>query len=97
MLFRSADFVKELPCGLDTMCGEKGSGLSEGQAQRITIARSLLRKGGILLLDEPTASLDSATEELLLTRLSQRLDGRTLILVTHREAAASLCQHILQL
>lgn len=93
----AADFVKELPCGLDTMCGEKGSGLSEGQAQRITIARSLLRKGGILLLDEPTASLDSATEELLLRRLSERLDGRTLILVTHRDSAAALCQHTLQL
>ena len=93
----AADFVKELPDGLDSLCGEKGSGLSEGQAQRITIARSLLRKGGILLLDEPTASLDSATEELLLKRLSERLDGRTMILVTHRDSAASLCQHILNL
>lgn len=93
----AADFVKELPDGLDSLCGEKGSGLSEGQAQRITIARSLLRKGGILLLDEPTASLDSATEELLLKRLSERLDGRTMILVTHRDSAASLCQHTLNL
>lgn len=93
----AADFVSELPEGLDTLCGEKGAGLSEGQAQRIAIARSLLRKGGILLLDEPTASLDSATEETLLRRLSERLDGRTLILVTHREAAATLCQHTLQL
>ena len=93
----AADFVKELPDGLDSLCGEKGSGLSEGQAQRITIARSLLRKGGILLLDEPTASLDSATEELLLIRLSERLDGRTMILVTHRDSAASLCQHTLNL
>ena len=92
-----ADFVMELPQGLDTICGEKGTGLSEGQAQRISIARSLLRKGGILLLDEPTASLDSQTEELFLKRLSERLDGRTLILVTHRQAAASLCTHTLNL
>lgn len=93
----AADFVRELPYGLDTMCGEKGTGLSEGQAQRISIARSLLREGGILLLDEPTASLDPATEELLLTRLSKRLDGRTMILVTHRTSAAALCQHTLSL
>ena len=93
----AADFVNELPEGLDTLCGEKGAGLSEGQAQRIAIARSLLRKGGILLLDEPTASMDSATEETLLKRLSERLDGRTLILVTHRAAAATLCQHTLHL
>ena len=93
----AADFVNELPEGLDTLCGEKGAGLSEGQAQRIAIARSLLRKGGILLMDEPTASLDSATEETLLKRLSERLDGRTLILVTHRAAAATLCQYTLHL
>ena len=87
----AADFVRELPDGLDTICGEKGTGMSEGQAQRIAIARALLRKGAVLLLDEPTASLDSQTEETLLKRLSGHLAGRTLILVTHREAAAALC------
>lgn len=87
----AADFVRELPDGLDTICGEKGTGMSEGQAQRIAIARALLRKGAVLLLDEPTASLDSQTEETLLKRLSGHLAGRTLILVTHREDAAALC------
>lgn len=93
----AADFVSELPEGLDTMCGEKGAGLSEGQAQRVCIARSLLRKGAVLLLDEPTASLDPQTEETLLRRLSDSAAGRTLILVTHREAAASLCDEIVRL
>ena len=51
-----ADFVFDLPEGMDTLCGERGSGLSEGQAQRIAIARGLLRPGSILLLDEPTSS-----------------------------------------
>lgn len=88
----AADFVFALPDGLDTLCGEKGSGLSEGQAQRIAVARGLLRRGGLLLLDEPTASLDAETEMLLLRRLSEGLDGRTVILITHREAAAQLCQ-----
>lgn len=93
----AADFVSELPDGLDTMCGEKGAGLSEGQAQRVCIARSLLRKGAVLLLDEPTASLDPQTEETLLRRLSDSAAGRTLILVTHREAAASLCDEVVRL
>ena len=93
----AADFVAELPEGLDTLCGEKGAGLSEGQAQRIAIARSLLRKGGLLLLDEPTSALDAETEETLLKRLMERLDGRTMIIVTHREATASLCDSQLKL
>lgn len=93
----AADFVSELPEGLETMCGEKGAGLSEGQAQRVCIARSLLRKGAVLLLDEPTASLDPQTEETLLRRLSESSAGRTLILVTHREAAASLCDEVVRL
>lgn len=87
----AADFVSELPDGLDTLCGERGAGLSEGQAQRISIARSLLRDGGILLLDEPTSALDAETEETLLARLTSDLDGRTMIIVTHRKATAALC------
>ena len=57
----SADFVKELPEGLDTLCAEVGAGLSEGQAQRIAIARALLRPGGILILDDATSALDAQT------------------------------------
>lgn len=89
-----ADFVLALPDGLDTLCGERGTGLSEGQAQRIAIARGLLRTGSILLLDEPTSSLDSETEQLLLQRLSGQLKGKTLILISHREAIARLCTSV---
>lgn len=93
----AADFIWDLPDGLDTVCGEKGTGMSEGQAQRISIARSLLRKGGLLLLDEPTASLDSETEQILMERLSDNLEGRTLVIVTHREQAVSMCQDVIRL
>jgi ABC-type bacteriocin/lantibiotic exporter with double-glycine peptidase domain len=93
----AADFVFDLPDGMDSLCGEKGAGLSEGQAQRICIARSLLRKGGILLLDEPTAALDPQTEEILLKRLMESAGGRTLIIVTHREAAVSVCGNVVRL
>lgn len=93
----NAEFIFDLPDGLDTLCGEKGSGLSEGQAQRIAIARALLRKGEVLLLDEPTSALDSQTEETLLLRLSKELNGKTLIIVTHRQAACSLCNEVINI
>jgi len=87
----AADFVFTLPEGLDTRCAEIGGGLSEGQAQRIAIARALLRPGGILILDEATSALDAATESLLLDRLALHCKGRkTLICVTHREAVSRL-------
>ena len=92
----AADFVSNLPEGLNTICGEKGAGLSEGQAQRIAIARSLLRKGGLVLLDEPTSALDAETEVKLLERLTSKLNGRTMIIVTHREATAALCDDIIR-
>lgn len=91
-----AEFVYDLPEGLETSCGELGAGLSEGQAQRLAIARGLLRDGGILLLDEPTSSLDTETEKALLENLSQLAQGRTLILVTHREAAAAMCSGLVR-
>lgn len=92
-----ADFVYALPEGLDTMCGEQGVGLSEGQAQRIAIARGLLRPGRVLLLDEPTSSLDVETEKLLLERISVRMRDKTLILITHREVIAGLCTSVVRL
>lgn len=84
----AADFVKALPKQLDTPCGENGGGLSEGQAQRISIARALLRKAPILLLDEATSALDPDTEQRILDRLlpAESQDGRIVILVTHRVA-----------
>ena len=93
----AADFVYTLTEGLDTRCGEQGAGISEGQAQRIAIARGLLRPGNILLLDEPSSSLDSETEKLLLERLSKQLQGKTLILITHRETVAKLCSVVLRM
>lgn len=93
----AADFVMELADGLDTLCGEKGAGLSEGQAQRIAIARSLLRPGSIVLLDEPTASLDPQTESTLISRLKSGMKGRTIIVVTHREATTRLCDAVISL
>lgn len=92
-----ADFVFSLPEGLDTRCGEQGSGISEGQAQRIAIARGLLRPGGVVLLDEPTSSLDGETERLLMERLAGQVHGKTLILITHREAMAQLCTEVVRI
>jgi ABC-type multidrug transport system fused ATPase/permease subunit len=83
-----AQFVFDLPEGLDTPCGEIGSGLSEGQAQRVAIARALLRPGGVLLLDESTSALDPETEKQLLENLHQRYHGhKTVLFISHREAA----------
>lgn len=93
----AADFVRELPQGLETPCGEMGTGLSEGQAQRIAIARGLLRPGSIILLDEPTSSLDSDTERILLERLSHSIQGKTIVIITHQEQTAKLCNAIIRL
>ena len=92
-----ADFVQELPDGLDTMLGERGSGLSEGQAQRIAIARGLLRPGSILLLDEISSSLDAPTESELYTRLFKAYPQKTMIFITHRQAVTTLCDETLSL
>lgn len=91
------DFVRALPQGLDTPLSEQGGGLSEGQAQRIAIARALLRPGCILLLDEATSALDSETERTLIARLRRHAAGRTLLLVTHHPALAAECDATLRL
>ena len=93
-----AQFVFELPDGLDTVCGEVGSGLSEGQCQRIAIARSLLRPGGILILDESTSALDAATEEALLRNLHENYHhNKTVIFISHREAAARFADAVVNI
>ncbi len=93
----AADFVMDLPSGLDTQCFEAGAGLSEGQAQRIAIARALLRPGSILLLDEFSSALDAGTETLLMERLISRLPDHTMIFITHREKIIDYCDSILRL
>lgn len=87
----AADFVFDLPLGLDSICGESGSGLSEGQCQRIAVARALLQQGSILLLDEATSSLDPATERLMLDNLREYMKrhGLTVIFISHREAVTA--------
>ena len=93
----AADFVNRMPEGLDSQCFEAGGGLSEGQAQRIAIARALLRPGSILLLDEFSSALDPETEELLLERLNDGSSDKTMIFITHRERVADYCDSILRL
>lgn len=92
-----ADFVLNLPEGLDAECGERGGGLSEGQAQRIAIARGLLRPGHIMLLDEISASLDEETEHELYRRLFAAYPQKTMIFITHRPTVCELCNEVIRL
>ena len=93
----AADFVLDLPYGLDTQCFESGAGLSEGQAQRIAIARALLRPGSILLLDEFSSALDAETESILLERLTSELPDHTMIFITHRDRIIDFCDSVIRL
>ena len=86
----AAEFIRELPEGLDTRIGEGGAGLSEGQAQRIAVARALYSGAGFLLLDEATSALDEQTESRLLENIAA-MDGKTALIVTHRPAALKIC------
>lgn len=89
-------FIDELPRGLETVIGEKGLGLSEGQIQRLAIARSLLSKAPVLLLDEATSALDEKTEKQFLTNLRQ-LENMTCIIVSHKKAAIEICNKNIQI
>ncbi|MBR2505124.1 MAG: ABC transporter ATP-binding protein [Elusimicrobiaceae bacterium] len=89
-------FVDELPKGLDTEVGENGVGLSEGQIQRIAIARAILTKAPVILLDEATSALDEQTEAKVLDNL-RSLDGITLIIVSHKKAALGICNRRIQI
>ena len=91
-----ADFVMELPHGLDTVCSESGGGLSEGQAQRIGIARALLRDRSIMLFDEATSALDPETERQLLSNILASRD-KTIIFITHRLAVVDYSDQTLRL
>ena len=91
-----ADFVNDLPDGLDTKCSESGGGLSEGQAQRIAIARALLRNRAVMLFDEATSALDPDTERQLLQNILANHD-RTVIFITHRPAVVDYCDQTLRI
>ena len=92
-----ADFVFSLPGGMDTELGERGIGLSEGQAQRIAIARGLLRPGQVLLLDEISSALDEDTEKALFKGLFAAYPDKTIIVITHRPSVSQMCDNTLQL
>lgn len=88
----SAEFVfKDFPLGLDTVIGERGIGISEGQAQRIAIARGFLKNCKVLLLDEPTSALDSETEKQFLDRLTKNSKDKTIIIITHKK---EICNYV---
>jgi len=91
-----ADFVDTLPDGLDTLCSEQGGGLSEGQSQRISIARAILRNRPIMLFDEATSALDPETERRLLRNILSGSD-KTVIFITHRPAVVDYCDQTLTL
>lgn len=88
-------FVSELEGGLDATLGERGSGLSEGQTQRVAVARAVFSGSPVLLLDEATSALDAATEARLLRNL-RTLTGRTVVVVTHRQAALEVCDRVVE-
>lgn len=92
-----ADYVLDLPDGIDSLITESGGGISEGQAQRISVARSLLRHGSIMILDEVTSALDEETELEMLRRLTKEKIGKTLIFVTHRPAVIKHCTQVLKI
>ena len=88
-------FVSELENGIDTLLGERGTGLSGGQTQRIAVARAIFSDSPVLILDEATSSLDAVTEKKLLENLRKMTD-KTVIIVTHRPAALTICDRVLK-
>ena len=88
------DFIQRLPEGYDTRLGERGTGLSAGQRQLISIARALIRNPRLLVLDEATSALDGVTEQALLANLKRASRGRTVVMVTHRLGALAIADRV---
>ena len=88
------EFVKTLPDGYDTVIGERGTGLSEGQVQRISIARAILRDAPIIVMDEATSALDAKTEEIVLENMMKAYPNRTRIITTHRPSMLQYCTRV---
>jgi ABC-type multidrug transport system fused ATPase/permease subunit len=84
MVANAHDFISRMPNGYDSMIGERGETLSGGQRQRIAIARAVIRNSPILVLDEPTAALDTESERLVIEALRRLMKGRTVIMIAHR-------------
>ena len=88
------DFVAKMPDTINAKAGERGRGFSEGQAQRIAIARAVLRDAPVLLLDEATSALDVTTERRVLRNIVQQKPNKTCIVTTHRPSVLNLCQRV---
>jgi ABC-type multidrug transport system fused ATPase/permease subunit len=91
------EFIQRLPDGYDTLVAERGSSLSGGEKQRIAIARAVLRDAPILILDEPTSSLDAASERLVIDALQRAAAGRTTLIIAHRLSTVRLADQIVVL
>jgi ATP-binding cassette subfamily B protein len=91
------DFIIALPDGYDTTIGERGYTLSGGQRQRLSIARTFLKDAPIVILDEPTSSVDSATEERIMSAVHRLIRGRTTFLISHRPSVLKMCHYVLHL
>ena len=91
------DVIKALPEGLATRLGDRGAGLSGGELRRLALARVFLRDAGLVVLDEPTAGLDAENEQLVLDAVERLADGRTMLIISHREATISRCQQVVVL
>ena len=96
-MVRALDFVELLPGGLDARVGERALGISEGQAQRIAIARALVRPAGLLILDEATSALDEQTELAVMRSLRSLETRPTCVVITHRPEVVPLCDRLLRL
>ena len=88
------DFVAKMPDTINAKVGERGRGFSEGQAQRLAIARAVLRDAPVLLLDEATSALDVTTERRVLRNIVQQKPNKTCIVTTHRPSVLNLCQRV---